>query len=283
MKKILLCLCALLLLAGCSDAHAKLTDSDVVIVTVGDQNITKDNLFTTMKQMGSGYSAISSSTKIILENEVPVTDELRAEADASLELYRANYKESFPLVLQSNGFKDEEDFYNNSLLVSAQLNQLTTKYVNDNFDSLIKTYKPKKAVTLAFATEEDATAAKADLENGIDGATVGSTYNSSIAGAERILTTSTELDENAKSHVLDATANGVSDVIIGTAADTYYVVNVIEFDPNNMKDEVIDVLASLDKMGTESDIFYFNKYGFKVYDRELYDNLAANYSDYLPK
>lgn len=283
MKKILLSLCALLLLAGCSDAHAKLTDSDVVIVTVGDQNITKDNLFTTMKQMGSGYSAISSSTKIILENEVPVTDELRAEADASLELYRANYKESFPLVLQSNGFKDEEDFYNNSLLVSAQLNQLTTKYVNDNFDSLIKTYKPKKAVTLAFATEEDATAAKADLENGIDGATVGSTYNSSIAGAERILTTSTELDENAKSHVLDATANGVSDVIIGTAADTYYVVNVIEFDPNNMKDEVIDVLASLDKMGTESDIFYFNKYGFKVYDRELYDNLAANYSDYLPK
>lgn len=283
MKKILLSLCALLLLAGCSDAHAKLTDSDVVIVTVGDQNITKDNLFTTMKQMGSGYSAISSSTKIILENEVPVTDELRAEADASLELYRANYQESFPLVLQSNGFKDEEDFYNNSLLVSAQLNQLTTKYVNDNFDSLIKTYKPKKAVTLAFATEEDATAAKADLENGIDGATVGSTYNSSIAGAERILTTSTELDENAKSHVLDATANGVSDVIIGTAADTYYVVNVIEFDPNNMKDEVIDVLASLDKMGTESDIFYFNKYGFKVYDRELYDNLAANYSDYLPK
>lgn len=281
MKKILLSLCALLLLAGCSDAHAKITDGNTVVFTVGDQEVTKDHLFTSMKQIGSGYSAISASTKIILENEVPVTDELRAEADASLELYRANYQENFPLVLQSNGFKDEEDFYNNSLLVSAQLNQLTTKYVTDNFDNLIKTYKPKKAVTLAFSTEEDAKAAKADLENGIDGATVGSTYNSSIAGSERIVTTTTELDANAKSHVVDATTNGVSDVIVGSAGDTFYVVNVIEADPNNMKDEVIEILAGLDKMGTESDLFYFDKYGFKVYDRELYDNLQANYPDYL--
>lgn len=281
MKKILLSLCALLLLTGCSDAYGKLTDGNTVLFAIGDTQVTKDDLFKTMKAQASGYAAISEATRVILENEVPITPEIEEAAKASLETYRATYGESFPLMLQSYGYADEDDFYTNSLLVNAQLTELTKKYVTDNFDQLVKTHDPKEAIILTFATEADALAAKADLESGIDGITVGSTYNSSSAGAERIITTSTDLDTNVKSFIQNATENTISDVIVGSENETYSIVQITEVDPNNLKDEITTVLANLDTTASESDVFYFKKYGFKIYDKDLFDNIQTNYPTYI--
>ncbi|MEG0076947.1 hypothetical protein [Anaerorhabdus sp.] len=281
MKKLLLSLCALLLLTGCSDAYGKLTDGDTVIFSVGETNITKNDIYQTMKAQASGYAALSEATRVILENEVPVTAEIEAEAQASLETYQATLQDSFLTTIQSYGYADEQDFYTNSLLVNAQLTELTKKYVTDNFDTLVKTYDPKEAIVLTFATEEDALAAKADLESGIDGLTVGSTYNSSSAGAERIITTSTELDTSVKSFIQNATENTISDVIIGADNETYSIVQITEVDPNNMKDAVITVLTNLDTTGADSDLYYFKKYGFKIHDKDLFDNVETNYPTYI--
>ncbi|MEG0176468.1 hypothetical protein [Anaerorhabdus sp.] len=281
MKKILLSLCALLLLAGCSDAYGKLTDGNTELFTIGETSITKDDLFQTMKSQASGYAALSEATRVILENEVPVTDELKASADASLQTYKTTFGEGFTTAIQSYGFKDEEDFYNNSLLVNAQLVELTKKYVTDNFDALVTKYDPKEVIVLTFATEEDAKAAKTDLENGTDALTVGSNYNSTSAGAERIVTTETDLDTNVKSFIQNATEPTISDVIIGAEAETFSIVQVTEADANNIKDEITTVLANLDTMASESDVYYFKKYGFKIYDKDLHDNIEVNYPDYL--
>lgn len=281
MKKILLSLCALLLLAGCTDAHAKLKDANTALITIGDTTITKGDIYSSMIQQGSGYVALSAATQAILEKEVPITDEITAEATKSLETYKATYGDSLEAALQSYGYKDVDDFYNNSLVLSAQLTKLTKKYVNENFDALVTKYEPRQATVLTFGTEEDAKNAKAELESGVDAMTVASNYNSSSAGSPRIITTDTDLDVSVKSFIQNATAPGISDVIIGTDVENFYIVNVNEIDPNNIKEDVITVFANMASTATDSDKFYFQKYGFKIYDRELYDNIKTNYPDYL--
>lgn len=283
MKKILLSICALLLLAGCTDAHAKLKDANTAIITVGDTTVTKGDVYNSMVQQGAGYVALSDATQAILEKEVPITPEIEAEATKSLETYKTTYGDAFETTLQSYGYKDVDDFYKNSLVLSAQLSELTKKYVNDNFDALVKKYEPRQATILTFATEEEAKNAKAALESGTDAMTVASDFNSSSAGSPRIVTVDTDLDSAVKSYIANATETGISDVLIGNDLENFYIVNVNEIDPANIKDDIITVFTNLTETATDSDLFYFKKYGFKIYDRELYDNIEANYPDYLLK
>lgn len=283
MKKIILSLCALLLLGGCSDAHAKLKDEKTVLFTVGDESITKGEVYNTMVQNGSGYTAVTKSKQVILDKEVPVTDEITASAEESFETYKSIYGESLDVALQSYGYKDADDFYNNSLLLSARTSELAKKYVEENFDTLVATYTPKQATVFTFTTEEDANNAKAALEENADPLTVASDFNSSSIGSPRIITTETDLDVAAKNYILNATEAGISDVIIGNTVDNFYIIQITETDVNNIHDDVVTTLLGLPTTSTDSDLYYFKKYGFKIYDRELYDNVEANYPNYLTK
>lgn len=281
MKKILLSLCALLLVAGCSDAHAKLNDGKTVLLTVGDQAITKSEVYNTMVENGSGYVAISKATEIILDKEVPLTDEITASANESFETYKTIYGESLDSALQSYGYKDADDFYNNSLVISARLTELSKKYVNENFDALVALYKPKQATVLTFSTEDDAVNAKAALEAGSDALVVASEFNSSSAGSPRIVTTETDLDTAAKSYIQNATEAGLSDVIIGSEVENFYIIQIVETDVTVIHDDVVTTFMGLPNISTDSDLFFFKKYGFKVYDRAVYDNIQTNYADYI--
>lgn len=283
MKKILLSLCALLLITGCSDAYAKLNDGKTVLLTVGDQDITKNEVYDTMFESGSGYVAISMSTKIILDKEIPLTDEITASANESLETYKSIYGDSLEAALQSYGYKSTDDFYENSLVMSARRSKLNEKYVDENFDTLTNQYKPKQAIILTFATEEDAKNAKTDLEAGADPLTVSSDYNSSSIGSPRIITSETDLDSAAKNYIQNSTAIGISDVIIGSSVDNFYIIQITETDTKNIREDVITTFLGLENISTECELYYFKKYDFKVYDRALHDNLETNYPDYLTK
>jgi foldase protein PrsA len=61
----------------------------------------------------------------------------------------------------------------------------------------------------------------------------------------------------------------------------YYVVEVVENDASNMKDEVITALAGLSDMSTTAEESYFKKYKFHIYDKPLYDAVMESYPNYI--
>jgi hypothetical protein len=62
---------------------------------------------------------------------------------------------------------------------------------------------------------------------------------------------------------------------------TFDVVKVVENDPDNMKEEVLESLAAISNVQNDSTTYFFKKYGFHIYDKTLYDSVSMNYPDNL--
>ena len=80
------------------------------------------------------------------------------------------------------------------------------------------------------------------------------------------------------SEVIPAVAT-TTDSTTGESKETarYYIVNVLDTDPNHFKEEFITtVSASLDN--TEVMSYYFDKYDVTFYDQTSYDLLSATYT-----
>lgn len=270
-----------LLLVGCSDANITVKDKDTEFFTVGNQTVKKENVFNSLVKTDAGYTVVSLATKYILDQEVPVTDELRSIADETLETYKVYYGDSLEAAFLSNGFKDMDDFYENNLLATARLDKLNQLYVEANFNDLATTYSPKKASVLVFTSQEAASAAKAALDAGNSVLSVADQFKSSTAGTEELYTSESSLDISILTYILAAKEPAVSEVLSDSTAASYYVVNIVETDAEAMKEEVVSAISKLSDIPTLTTQFYFKKYRLKIYDRTIYDYVQENYAEYL--
>ena len=82
-------LLAALLLAGCGNKIAKLTNGNDVLIQFGDTKITKDDLYHSMLTTDGGYTVINMANKMIVNLEIETTDELVAEAQEQIDTYKA--------------------------------------------------------------------------------------------------------------------------------------------------------------------------------------------------
>lgn len=281
MKKLIVLALSLLVLAGCSDARAQLSDPNTAVFSVGDQSLTKGDLYSFMMARDAGYYAINEANRIIFDQEVPVSDQMRAEAEETLNSYRSMFGDSFTSYLQSYGFADEEDYLNNSLLLSIQSQALTEKYINENCDTLTARYSPKKIRLMQFTDETAANTALEALKNGADFAETASANGSSVSSEETVATTQSSYATNVLAYLSVVTEPGLSEVIADDSAANFYIVQVTDTNPENFRDEVVSAIAAMSTISSESTIHYFEKYNFTVYDKTIYDQLSSNYSDYL--
>ena len=147
MKKFMTLLTALLCsicLVGCSDATAKLKDSSTVLFSVGNKNVTKGDLYTMMSALDGASTAISNVDTTIARNEIEITEEMKQEAETSLEYYKSYYGDTFVTHLEQVGMT-EESYLNDVLIASLQAQELVTKYINDNYSDLVARFSPVKA------------------------------------------------------------------------------------------------------------------------------------------
>ena len=212
---------------------------------------------------------------------MPVTDEMRSEAEETLNTYKTMLGDSFASYLQSYGFADEEEYLNNSLLVSLQAQKLTKVYVNEKYDDLVSRYSPKKIRIMQFTDEATANQALEQVKNGANFEETATSLGSSVSAAETIATTQSSYATNVLSYLSAITDPTLSDVIADDNGANFYIVQVIATDAASYKDEAIDTIASISALSSEASIFYFEKYNFTVYDKTIYDQLESNYADYL--
>ncbi len=281
MKKTLILLaCILLTLCGCSDASAKITNGNEAVVTLGGKTYSRQDLYSFMTNYGGSYFAVSNAQKIILDNEVQITDEMTQNVDSTMDLYATMLGDSFESYLQSQGFADTED-YREMLIQNEQLQQLYVKYTEANYDTLAQKYTPRKIQLMKFDNEETAQAALEAVNNGQDFAEVATEKGSLVDGASQLVTSSSTFETVVQYAITTQTAGVIGDVIANDDGSAYYLLLVNSSDPAELKDEAVAAIATISAIADESIQYYFKEYDFRIYDIDLYNQVYANYSDLL--
>lgn len=284
MKKINLVLASVLALslAGCSDATAKISDSNSALITVGKSNITKGSVYSLMVNSYGSTVAVNDANKAISSAEVEITDEMKTTANSTLESYKSMYGDTFTSYLESQNMTEDE-YVNDYLIPSLQAEKLTSIYIDTNFDELCDSYQVVKATILEFTSQDDANAALAELKDGTKtAAEAASGHNSSSTGTSTVYTlNSDDVNSMVRTVISSASPDDAWTMVPEDSGDKYAVVKVDDNTPTNFKDEATTALAAIDTVSTAATTYFFKKYNFHIYDKTIYDGVKADHPDNL--
>lgn len=270
------------LMAGCTDASAKLKDNTSTLFTIGKTTVTKGQVYEMMRGSSGGSTAVNNSNRYIADKEIEVTDEMKESANGTLDLYKTYYGDSFTQYLEESGMT-EEDYVNKNLIPGLQVDALPKKYVEENFDAVAETFKPYKATVLAFTSEDDANAALSELKDGsATPADAVANHNSTSSSDPKIYTNeSTELDAMVRTALSGMKPDDGWTEIASSDGGTFYVLHMDAENAADFKDEAIESLASVENVRNDANTYWFKKYNFHIYDISVYNAVAADYPDYL--
>ncbi|MCF0109400.1 MAG: hypothetical protein HUJ57_04880 [Erysipelotrichaceae bacterium] len=280
MKK-LICLgtALLLLLTGCSDAHASMKSAADPLMSVGKTTITKGDVYNFLKKSASGMIIQDALDKIV-EAEVEVTPEMEESARSTETLYKTMYGDAYEDMVKAYGYEDAEDFYNRALLASAKENELIKKYVKENLETVATEYAPKKAIVMDFNTVDDADLAKTELDAGSEPAKVLVNYESTASGAEEIVTAQSGYPSEVLAVLNSISADDGYAKIAGSDGKVY-LIKLISSDVNDFADEFVESIYQTGTFSTDAVAHYLKKYNFSIHDRETYDALKTAYPDFI--
>lgn len=276
-----------LTLAGCSDASASLSNPSEVLISVGGENITKEDLYTPLL-MNSGYATVyEMAMNTIYDKEVPITDELNEKAQKSMEETKGSLGEdAFKTnVLDRYGYKDDAEFVARASLPSVRLSELTKLFLTENADAQFTTYHPVKVQIAAAASAESAQSILDAIKGETSFADAANEFGKTdtYKGDEIIVTSASGLPSVVFSKIQTVAEPTLIDSVIADETNsTWYVVKVTNTDPNSFKEDAIQ--AILDKSTSakqDATIAYLKKYEFNIYDIDIYNGFKENYPTYL--
>ncbi len=293
LRSIIIALLAIGLLAGCTDASASISDKKQVILKVGNSTLTREGLYKRMLTDDNANAVVNRAMELIAGSEIETTDAIKTRAQEIYDDYKeklTSEDQSFEEILKTYGYASTEAFME-YCINSAKAEDLLTKYIDDNWDTLIEENHPLKAKMLYLgATTETAsdvlTKAQQVLEeikNGkpFDEAVEEYSDNKSIGTEKLYVRKDSTLDYNVLQYLLTVTKTGLSDVITNAAVNGYYIVQVTNTNALQMKDDFVKLLKNDADFVEEANRFYFQKHKFTIYDIDIYNTIKENYPAYL--
>ena len=278
MKHVFAGACALALLAGCSDASAKLQNSSETVMTVGNTSFSKGDLYQMMMNSIGGDEVYGDVMEYISDQEVELTDEMKEEATNMLDFYTMMYGTQFSDYLSSSGMTEDE-YVEKVIIPSLKSEKLTGVYVDANFDSLCASFSPIQAIILSFTSEEDASAALSELKDGsASAAEAASAHNSTSTGTEEIITSDSLTYDSA---VLSVIRSGSVDdgwvEVPSSDGSSFYLVKIVSKTPSEFKDDAVTTLSGISTVTDAATDYFLRKYSFHVYDISVYNSLKENH------
>lgn len=278
-KKIVALMLSAVVLAGCSDGHAAVSNANEKIFSVGEATVTKGDIYSSLFNSIGSYVVISDATKAVLNANVPITDEINAEADETMSSYEALYGDALDTMVASYGYKDAQDYRDNGVIPSIQAKALYEMYVTDNWDTIKQDKNPKKGIIISVSDADTAANVMNALNEGTALADVISEYSLSHSGAEELIYADSDYPVEVMTMINSATDATYATV---TCSDgSIYVLSVTQNDPEAIKEEVAADLALTEDIQVAALTHYIKAAGFKVYDRDLYDTIKLSYPEYL--
>lgn len=278
-KKILVLLLSLLVLAGCSDGHAMVSDPNEKIFSVGDTTVTKGDIYSSLVNNIGSYVVVSEVNRAVLDIYVPVDDEINAEADGIMNNYESMYGDALDTMVTSYGYSDSEEYRNEGIVPSIQARNLYEMYVNDNWETIKQEKNPKKGVVISVEDADTANTVMNALNDGTALADVISENGLTHSGSEELIYADSDYPVEVMTMVNSAT--DATYVTVTCADGSIYVLSVTESDPEAIKDEVAADLALTEDIQRNALAHYIQASNFEIYDRNVYDAIAVNYPEYL--
>ena len=278
MKKIIVILFALLLLAGCSNAnhYSSLSDGDEVIFSGPNMTYTKNDLYKSLKVSSEDAIASDIIDKIALKLDGIDMESINKQADELIETYQSLGYESY--IISSYGSLDA---YRKSYVSTLLLSELSKAYVNEKFDELSVEKKPVKMQLASFANEDDAKKCIEDVNNGSTFDMAAVNNNAANAPQSAVYTDDdTSLVYEVKDYLNSTDTTGVSTIIVSTSStqdadgninenNTYYVLNVESRNVADFKDEFVDLLATTVSSDDVRNHF-LSSHEIEFFDQDLY-------------
>lgn len=273
---------AVLMLAGCTDAVAKLPDSSTELFKVGKKTVTKGDIYSMMNSSVGATTVITNAKKVIAQAEIEITDEMKETAQNSLDSYKTYYGDTFTTYLEQMGMTDQE-YLEEYLIPSLQAEQLTSKYIEENYDDIAAKYSPVMATVLSFTENTQADKALSALKDGSKTAEeAAKEFEASGNGKSQIYTIeSTDIDSTVRTVLNSSTPDDGWTLVPSSDGSAFVVLRVDDNDPQNFRDKAIETLKEVTSIANDGITYWFKKYGFVIYDKTIYDTVAADYADYL--
>lgn len=280
-KTVITAIVTLLLLAGCGNKAANVSDANQSVVTIGDTEVTRGELYNYMSSYTSSAVYLRLK-KLIVDDKIKDTDELTKQARESLEEEKSVLGDKFLDTLKQMGYKDEEDYYQNAVLLSLKNDELVKKYINDNIENFTQQYTPYKIRVMQIADETKANEALEEVKNGKNFGEVATAYSSaSYKGAEEIwINTNTSLPTAVTDIIKSQTAPTlIQEPIHDSAGGYYYIVQIIATDVTRFQDEFVNTIKGVQGLADKMYAQYAREGNFKVYDINILADLKQSYPD----
>ncbi|AGN23726.1 peptidylprolyl isomerase [Erysipelothrix rhusiopathiae] len=282
MKKLLVSLLALLMLAGCSDARAMIS-TDEEIFSVGNEKVTSKRLFDVMKLSDGGMTVVKSAQNKITEN---VADEdVKAEADKRLEEIKEVFGDQLEERLKQSGYESVDAFMSQTVYPELKMTHLLKEKMVTDFEALTTENAPRKARILQLENQEKADEALEKIKAGENFDDIAKDYKvtgSPYDGSAKVhLLKSVQYPQEVADALKNATEPTLSGVLSDASDDSKYIVQIIEIDASRYQDETIEAFVGSKDIVNKYLAQLFVDNGFKIYDKDVYDAVAEKFPQYL--
>lgn len=282
MKKLLVSLLALLMLAGCSDARAMIS-TDEEIFSVGNEKVTSKRLFDVMKLSDGGMTVVKSAQNKITEN---VADEdVKAEADKRLEEIKEVFGDQLEERLKQSGYESVDAFMSQTVYPELKMTHLLKEKMVADFEALTTENAPRKARILQLENQEKADEAFEKIKAGENFDDIAKDYKvtgSPYDGSAKVhLLKSVQYPQEVADALKNATEPTLSGVLSDASDDSKYIVQIIEIDASRYQDETIEAFVGSKDIVNKYLAQLFVDNGFKIYDKDVYDAVAEKFPQYL--
>lgn len=288
MKKHLVSLLALLLvLTGCSNANAEISNKKDVVISVGNETVTNDDLYYMLmySEYGSIDTIMSQLEEAIYDEIVPINDDVMAKAQKIVDDYKESYGDYYEFFMSYSGYANEEEFLNKAAIPNVRYVEMASQYIDLKFSTLSVTNKPRKIEAASFKTEEEANAALEAANSGksIKEAAEANNGTALNKGEAFVVTSSatSALDADALNVVCGTAVNGVIVSVLPGSDKNYYVVNMVEANPENFKEEAIEAIANTVDYYEDAMRYNLKERNFKITDTYTNKLFTAEYPDFI--
>lgn len=276
----------LLFLAGCSGATASVSDPDKELMTIGDVTYTRGQEYEYIKKSTGPNLVMQMAEEVIYDKEVPVTDEIRKQAEDNYNEY-AKTSDNLESYIQSMGYKDRQDYIDKVLIPAVQAEKLLTKWFTDAQEEIVQEYKPSRAQIIQTDSKDSADKALQALKDGKSAQDVAGQYQmegTSYNGTAAIVTTMDTVLPTRLINTLssaESKAGVVNEVFESDDKTQFFVAVLVSNNYDDIKGELESTLKNDSTVTEKCLVSYLTKYDFRVFDQDIFDYLRVNYPQYL--
>ena len=155
----------LLVLIGVATKNTKTTKGKDIVIKLKGKTITADDLYNELKKSYGKDVAINLVDEYILNKEYKTTDDMKDQAEATINSYKSNYGENFESFLEYNGLTSEDQL-KDLIIKNIKLESATKDYIKDTIkEKELKDYYENnihgdieaKHILISTEVSEDAT------------------------------------------------------------------------------------------------------------------------------